>query len=158
MARLIKFDGEIDAVFADMNVPQHPGAALLVSDHDEIIYRKCYGLADLQNRRPNTTDLFVNLRQFQGPPAIAAAGARPVTIDRRWGRRDERGPPICYFFQKKNGCGRTGLRTVQQRRRKTGDHPPSAEESRPSPHFEFFPKRAKLSPDRFRRHSRQKVD
>jgi hypothetical protein len=28
MARLIKFDGEIDAVFADMNVPQHPGAAL----------------------------------------------------------------------------------------------------------------------------------
>jgi Beta-lactamase len=51
-----KLDGKIDAVFADMNVPQHPGAALLVIDHDEIVYSKCYGLADLETQRPITTD------------------------------------------------------------------------------------------------------
>src|ERR1700704_2272042 len=51
-----KLDGKIDAVFADMDRPQHPGAALLVIDHDEIVYRKCYGLADLETRRPITTD------------------------------------------------------------------------------------------------------
>jgi CubicO group peptidase (beta-lactamase class C family) len=38
-------------MFADMDMPQHPGAALLVIDHDEIIYKKCYGLADLETQR-----------------------------------------------------------------------------------------------------------
>ena len=46
----------VDAVFADMDVPQHPGAALLVIDHDEIVYCKCYGLADLETQRPITAD------------------------------------------------------------------------------------------------------
>jgi CubicO group peptidase (beta-lactamase class C family) len=46
----------VDAVFADVDVPQHPGAALLVIDHDEIVYRKCYGLADLETQRPVTAD------------------------------------------------------------------------------------------------------
>ena len=51
-----KLDGKIDAVFADMAMPQHPGAALLVIDHDEIVYNKCYGLANLETQRPITTD------------------------------------------------------------------------------------------------------
>src|SRR6266567_679190 len=51
-----KLDGKIDAVFADMDTPQHPGATLLVVDHDEIVYSKCYGLADVEARRPVTTD------------------------------------------------------------------------------------------------------
>jgi len=46
----------VDAVFADMDISQHPGAALLVVDHDEIVYSKCYGLADLETRRPITAD------------------------------------------------------------------------------------------------------
>jgi CubicO group peptidase (beta-lactamase class C family) len=46
----------VDAVFADMDKPQHPGAALLVIDHDEIVYSKCYGLTDLETQRPITTD------------------------------------------------------------------------------------------------------
>ena len=49
---MAKRDGRIDSVFADMNVPQRPGAALLVIDHDEIVYSKCYGLADLETQRP----------------------------------------------------------------------------------------------------------
>ncbi|MEA2939538.1 MAG: hypothetical protein QOD09_67 [Bradyrhizobium sp.] len=51
-----KFDGRIDAVFADMDVPRHPGAALLAIDHDQIVHSKCYGLADLESERPITTD------------------------------------------------------------------------------------------------------
>ncbi len=45
---------QVDAVFADMDKPGHPGAALLVIDHDEIVYSKCYGLADLETQRPIT--------------------------------------------------------------------------------------------------------
>ncbi len=62
-----KLDDTIDAVFADMNVPQHPGAALLVSDHDEVIYRKCYGFADLETRRPITTDTSFYLGSISKP-------------------------------------------------------------------------------------------
>jgi CubicO group peptidase (beta-lactamase class C family) len=47
---------QVDAVFADMDKPQHPGAALLVTDHDEIVYSKGYGLADLETERPITAD------------------------------------------------------------------------------------------------------
>jgi len=46
----------VDAVFADMDKPQHPGAGLLVIDHDEIVYSKCYGLADLETQRPIMAD------------------------------------------------------------------------------------------------------
>jgi CubicO group peptidase (beta-lactamase class C family) len=46
----------LDAVFADLERPQHPGAALLVIDHDEIVYRKSYGLADLETQRAITAD------------------------------------------------------------------------------------------------------
>jgi len=41
-----KLDGKVDDVFADMDAPQRPGAALLVIDRDEIVYKKCYGLAE----------------------------------------------------------------------------------------------------------------
>jgi CubicO group peptidase (beta-lactamase class C family) len=46
----------VNAVFADMDKPQHPGAALLVIDHGEHLYSKCYGLADLETQRPITAD------------------------------------------------------------------------------------------------------
>src|SRR5262249_53551632 len=49
-------DGKIDAVFADMDMPQRPGAALLVIDHDEIVCCKRYGPADLETQRPITAD------------------------------------------------------------------------------------------------------
>jgi CubicO group peptidase (beta-lactamase class C family) len=47
---------KIDAVFADMDKPQHPGAALLVIDDDHVVHRKCYGLADFETQRPITAD------------------------------------------------------------------------------------------------------
>jgi CubicO group peptidase (beta-lactamase class C family) len=47
---------QVDAVFADMDKPQQPGATLLVIDHDERLYGKCYGLADLETERSITAD------------------------------------------------------------------------------------------------------
>jgi CubicO group peptidase (beta-lactamase class C family) len=41
----------VDAVFADLDKPQHPGAALVVIDRGERLYSKCYGLADLETQR-----------------------------------------------------------------------------------------------------------
>src|SRR5919202_5467666 len=46
----------VDAVFDNVDKPQHPGAALIVIDHDQIVYRKCYGTADLEAERPITPD------------------------------------------------------------------------------------------------------
>jgi CubicO group peptidase (beta-lactamase class C family) len=51
-----KPEGTIDTVFADTDRPQHPGAALLVIDHDRVVYRKCYCLADLETQQPITAD------------------------------------------------------------------------------------------------------
>jgi CubicO group peptidase (beta-lactamase class C family) len=62
-----KLDRKIDAVFADMDVPRHPGAALLVIDHDEVVYKKCYGLADLEARRPVTPDTSFYLASISKP-------------------------------------------------------------------------------------------
>ena len=62
----------VDAVFADMDRPQHPGAALLVVDHDEIVYRKCYGLADLETQRPITPDTSFYLGSISKPFAALA--------------------------------------------------------------------------------------
>jgi CubicO group peptidase (beta-lactamase class C family) len=56
-----KPEGTIDTVFADTDRPQHPGAALLVIDHDRVAYRKCYGLADLETQQPITADSFFYL-------------------------------------------------------------------------------------------------
>lgn len=46
----------VDAVFADVDKPQHPGAALLAIERGERLYSKCYGLADLETQRLITTD------------------------------------------------------------------------------------------------------
>ena len=50
-----------------MDMPQHPGAALLVIDHDEIVYRKCYGLADLETQRPIMPDSSFYLASIAKP-------------------------------------------------------------------------------------------
>src|SRR6202453_2030898 len=57
----------VDAVFADMDMPQHPGAALLVVDRDEIVCRRCYGLADMQTQRLITTDTSFYLASISKP-------------------------------------------------------------------------------------------
>jgi len=58
---------QVDAVFADMDLPQHPGAALLVIDHADIVYRRCYGLADLETQRPITADSSFYLASIAKP-------------------------------------------------------------------------------------------
>ncbi|MGR9308613.1 serine hydrolase domain-containing protein [Rhizobium leguminosarum] len=85
--RLGKLDSKVDAVFADMDVPQHPGAALLVIDRDEIVYSKCYGLADLETLRPITTDTSFYLasisKQFTAMAAMLLAEQGRLSFDDR---------------------------------------------------------------------------
>lgn len=82
----------IDAIFADMDMPQHPGAALLVSDHDEIVYKRCYGLADLEPRRPVTSDTSFYLGSISKP--FTALATMLLTEDRRLSFDD----PLPAFF------------------------------------------------------------
>src|SRR5579871_3242954 len=46
----------VDAVFADMDKSDSPGGALLVIDRDQVVYRRGYGLADLETGEPITSD------------------------------------------------------------------------------------------------------
>ena len=72
----------VDAVFADMDMSQHPGAALLVVDHDEIVYRKCYGLADLETLRPITADSSFYLASLSKPFTAMAISVLVSKLDR----------------------------------------------------------------------------
>ena len=82
-----KLDGKVDDVFADMDAPQRPGAALLVIDRDEIVYKKCYGLADLEARRPVTTDTSFYLgsisKQFTAMAIMMLAERGKLSFDDR---------------------------------------------------------------------------
>jgi CubicO group peptidase (beta-lactamase class C family) len=81
-------DSRRDAIFADMDMPpQHPGAALLVIGHDEIVYRKCYGLAGLETQRPITADSSFYLasiaKQFTAPAIMLLAEQRKLNYEDR---------------------------------------------------------------------------
>src|SRR5262249_44134597 len=77
----------VDAVFADMDMPQHPGAALLVIDHDEIVYTKCYGLPDLETQQPITPDSSFYLasiaKQFTAMAIMLLAEQRKLNFEDR---------------------------------------------------------------------------
>jgi CubicO group peptidase (beta-lactamase class C family) len=82
-----KLGGKVDAVFADIDMLKHPGAALLVMDHDEIVYRKCYGLADLETHRPITADTSFYLasisKQFTAMAIMLLAEQGRLSFDDR---------------------------------------------------------------------------
>ncbi|TMI98795.1 MAG: beta-lactamase family protein [Alphaproteobacteria bacterium] len=77
----------VDAIFANMDKPGHPGAGLLVIDRDEIVYRKCYGLADLETQRPVTADTSFYLgsisKQFAAMAIMMLAEQRQITYEDR---------------------------------------------------------------------------
>src|SRR5215831_16262498 len=77
----------VDAVFADMEVPEHPGAALLVIDHDERVYSKCYGFADLETQQPITADSSFYLasisKQFTAMAIMLLAERSKLSFDDR---------------------------------------------------------------------------
>jgi CubicO group peptidase (beta-lactamase class C family) len=78
---------QVDPVFADIDLRQHPGAALLVVDHDEIVCRKCYGLADLETQRPITADSSFYLgsiaKQFTALAIMLLAEQRKLNYEDR---------------------------------------------------------------------------
>jgi CubicO group peptidase (beta-lactamase class C family) len=77
----------VDAIFADLDGPRHPGAALLIVDHDEIVYRKCYGAADLDTGRPITADSSFYLasiaKQFTAMAIMMLAEQRKLNLEDR---------------------------------------------------------------------------
>jgi CubicO group peptidase (beta-lactamase class C family) len=77
----------VDAIFADVDMPQRPGAALLAVDHDEIVCRRCYGLADLESQRPITADSSFYLasisKQFTAMAIMLLAEQGKLTFDDR---------------------------------------------------------------------------
>ena len=78
---------EVDAVFADVDRPRHPGAALLVIDRGEIVYRRCYGCADLATGRPITTDTSFYLasiaKQFTAMAIMMLAEQGKLSVEDR---------------------------------------------------------------------------
>ncbi len=47
-------DDKIDSIFTDYNKPDVPGAAVMIIKNGEVIFQKCYGLADVENLKPVT--------------------------------------------------------------------------------------------------------
>src|SRR5215831_5320171 len=80
-------DRPIDAVFADVNRTQHPGAALLVLDRGEYLYSRCYGAADLKTERPITADTSFYLasisKQFTAMAIIMLAELGKLSFEDR---------------------------------------------------------------------------
>ena len=95
----------VDAVFADMEKPQHPGAALLATDHGEIVCRKCYGLADVETQRPVTADSSFYLGSIS-KPFVAIAIMMLVEEGRL--RYDDR---LSAFFPAASLMGRGNFRS-----------------------------------------------
>jgi hypothetical protein len=48
---------KVDELFAEWNKPDSPGCALAVIKDGEVIYKRGYGMADLERNVPNTSGL-----------------------------------------------------------------------------------------------------
>ena len=49
----------LDAVIAPVMNEKTPGMAILIAKDDEILIRKAYGMADLENGRPITPEVYL---------------------------------------------------------------------------------------------------
>lgn len=47
-------EDKIDIIFKDYNRQDMPGAAVMVIDHSKIVFQKCYGLANVEQKKPVT--------------------------------------------------------------------------------------------------------
>ena len=52
---------KIDKLFAEWNVPNHPGGSLAVMKDDKVVYSKAFGLASLEYLVPNSTGTIYNI-------------------------------------------------------------------------------------------------
>lgn len=52
---------KIDTLFNNWNAPKTPGGVVAVLQEDQLVYKKAFGLADIQKKLPNSTDLSFNL-------------------------------------------------------------------------------------------------
>jgi len=77
--------GKVDTVFADMDKPRNPGAALLVVEGGRRIVTRCYGCADLATGRPITADSSFYLasvsKQFTAMAILLLAAQEKLGLD-----------------------------------------------------------------------------
>jgi CubicO group peptidase (beta-lactamase class C family) len=68
----------VDTIMKEYSSPHAPGAAVLVMKNDSVIFKKTYGIADLEERRPITTTTNFRLasitKQFTAMCIITLAG------------------------------------------------------------------------------------
>jgi CubicO group peptidase (beta-lactamase class C family) len=55
------FAGKVDSLLTPYVVPDEPGAAVVVTQHGEVIYRRCFGLASLEHGVPITPETVFDL-------------------------------------------------------------------------------------------------
>jgi len=68
----------IDTIMEGYSLPGAPGAAVVVMNHDSVVFKKAYGLADFEERRPVTTTTNFRLasvtKQFTAMCIMTLAG------------------------------------------------------------------------------------
>jgi CubicO group peptidase (beta-lactamase class C family) len=56
-----EFPARVDSMFAAETAPDAPGAAVVVIQHGDVVYRRCFGLASLEHGVPITNETVFNL-------------------------------------------------------------------------------------------------
>ena len=86
-ARQSSLSGSIDALFSDFNQPGTPGASLAVIQNGRVIYRKAYGLADVENTVPASTSTNYRLasvtKQFTATAILKLVDLGRLSLDSR---------------------------------------------------------------------------
>jgi CubicO group peptidase (beta-lactamase class C family) len=78
----------LDQLFHDYNHPYTPGAAILVAHKNQILFSKCFGLANLEEKLPVTPHTSFRLasltKQFTAMAILILAARRKLSLDDRF--------------------------------------------------------------------------
>jgi CubicO group peptidase (beta-lactamase class C family) len=66
----------IDALFATVDRPDHPGAAVAVMSAGELVHLRCFGLASVEHEIPVTPDTVFRLGSLTKQLKIGRASCR----------------------------------------------------------------------------------
>lgn len=79
------FSGQVDSLFAPSNRPDVPGAAAAITHGGQVIYKKCYGVANLEHKVPITPrtvfDLASASKQFTAMAILLLEQSGQLSLD-----------------------------------------------------------------------------
>lgn len=91
----------IDLVFRDYGVPDSPGVSIAVIHEGRVVFAKSYGLANVENKIPATTDTNYRLasvtKQFTAMAVMILAERKQLSFDDR----------LTDFFPEFRACGKS---------------------------------------------------